>query len=79
MYTFAKAHPSPDCPDLPRRQEWLYLGPNLIHLRCPRCAQVFSLRRHHVDLAGNVAPSVVCPWADCGFHETIVLADWGTL
>ena len=35
-----------------------------------------SSRIHSVDVLGNVSPSYVCPYAGCGFHEIVRLADW---
>jgi len=37
---------------------------------------VLTLRRHSIDLDGNVSPSVVCPTSGCGFHEFVRLDDW---
>ncbi|SDO47683.1 hypothetical protein SAMN05444050_4230 [Afipia sp. GAS231] len=37
---------------------------------------ILTLRRHSIDLNGNVSPSVVCPAPGCNFHEFIRLDDW---
>ncbi len=42
---------------------------------CPDCKTAATLdpKDHTIQADGSVTPSVVC---DCGYHETITLADW---
>ena len=47
-------------------------------LSCPK-GHIASLRDHSIAADGTVAPSVVCPWADCTFHEMVRLVDWAAL
>lgn len=43
---------------------------------CPKCGKVASLSGHTIDDAGQVTPSLVCPYLDCDFHEYIQLEGW---
>lgn len=43
---------------------------------CPSCGRVCSLSDHQIAEDGTVAPSVVCPYMDCDFHEFIRLEGW---
>jgi hypothetical protein len=44
---------------------------------CPGCGKIGLLGDNHVVAAGGVvAPSDVCPYPPCTFHEFIALDDW---
>lgn len=46
-------------------------------LHCPGCERRVSLgRRHTIASGGTVSPSMVCPHADCLFHDFIQLEGW---
>lgn len=46
-------------------------------LCCPGCGKVMLLGSNHtVNAEGVPAPSCVCPFPPCNFHEFITLADW---
>lgn len=37
---------------------------------------IASLSKHAISESGEVSPSVVCPYDDCGFHEFVILQGW---
>lgn len=43
---------------------------------CPTCGGRILLLAHRIAVAGDVAPSVICP-RRCGFHEFVILDQWG--
>lgn len=45
----------------------------IMHGTCPHA---FTLKNHRVAADGVVSPSVVCPYAPCGFHEFVMLVGW---
>lgn len=45
-------------------------------LVCPDCGLRFSLDKHTVQENGDVHASIVCPNADCKFHEWANLEGW---
>lgn len=45
-------------------------------LSCPNCGQAASLIDHDIASDGTVSPSVVCPMAECGFHDMVQLIGW---
>lgn len=43
---------------------------------CPDCGQTASLSGHEIAKDGTVNPSVVCPNANCNFHQFVKLEGW---
>ncbi len=46
------------------------------NVSCPGCGRGASLSQHRIRDDGAVAPSLVCPYDDCEFHEFVILAGW---
>ena len=51
-------------------------GARTASLSCPECGRVASLSDHTIDAAGNVSPSVVCPYQGCTWHVFVKLEGW---
>lgn len=52
---------------------WYFAGTAM--LRCPNCGRQCFLN-HEIAEDGTVNPSVICPFAGCGFHDWITLVGW---
>lgn len=58
---------------------WWLIAKQYVLLRCPsgHTATLHTPNSgHQIDDAGNVTPSVVCPYDGCEFHEIVRLLDW---
>lgn len=45
-------------------------------VKCLNCNKRATLSKHVIELDGTVKPSLVCPYADCNFHEFVKLEEW---
>lgn len=54
---------------------WKYLQVKYVTVACPGCGSEYRLD-HDIDALGVVSPSIECPAADCGFHDTVILVGW---
>lgn len=43
---------------------------------CPACGRTSTLTHHRIGAGGEVTPSVICGYADCDFHDRLVLDGW---
>lgn len=58
---------------------WWIVARHYVLMRCPQ-DHVFTLSTpvdgHTIHAAGDVSPSVVCPYKGCSFHEAVRLVGW---
>lgn len=51
-------------------------GRRTARISCPDCGSVAYADAHTIGPDGMVEPSLECPNAGCGFHDTVQLVGW---
>jgi hypothetical protein len=71
-----KHDPSPDRRPGTWKRLRLVGGAASVTAACPQCGNWAAIDGHRIRWDGFVAPSLVCPFPNCAFHDHVKLLGW---